>query len=277
MTCISNGDYGRRAAGMWLDLVSEKTEGTPTNTKLKDEDYRSRIYAQYVTVGIAPTNSIEALERRRPYLQRIIRQYFPEDRGAAILELGCGSGALIHFLRKAGYTNIEGFDLAPDQVVLAQQLGISDVRLGDAMETLKASANSSRDVVVAFDLIEHLTNDVLLKFTDEVSRVLRPGGRLILHTPNGESPFCARMRYWDLTHERAFTWNSIRQLLLSSGFSEVHYMEDSPTVHGLRSIIRWLLWKGLRGLLRLWLMAETGETAREAIFTQNFLVVAMRN
>jgi SAM-dependent methyltransferase len=242
-----------------------------------DVDYRKRIYSNYTRGALAPTDSPAVLERRRPYLQRLIRQHFPTDRSAAILEVGCGSGALVYFSRRAGYLNMEGVDLAPDQIALAKRLGVSGVRLGDAIETLKDTTTASLDVVVAFDLIEHLTDDFLLRFIDEVSRVLKPGGRLIIHTPNGESPFCSRMRYWDLTHVRAFTRNSIRQLLLSSGFREVYYSEDSPTVHGTISMARWLLWKGLRGFLRLWLMIETGETGREAIFTQNFLIAAIRN
>jgi 2-polyprenyl-3-methyl-5-hydroxy-6-metoxy-1,4-benzoquinol methylase len=242
-----------------------------------DADHRKRIYSNYTRGALTPTDSHAVLERRRPYLQRLIRQYFPADRNAQILELGCGSGALLHVSRQAGYLNIKGVDLAPDQIALAERLGISGVHLGDAIETLKATETASLDVVIAFDLVEHLPDDLLIRFVDEVSRVLRTGGSLIIHTPNGESPFCSRMRYWDLTHARAFTRNSIRQLLLSSGFSEVYYSEDSPTVHGVVSMARWLLWKGLRGFLRLWLMIETGETGRDAIFSQNFLIAALRN
>ena len=129
-------------------------------------------------------------------------------------------------------------------------------------------------MVVAFDVIEHFTRDELLGFVDQVQRVLRPGGRWIIHTPNGESPFCGRMRYWDLTHELAFTRTSIIQLLLSSGFSNVQCFEDAPIPHGLTSAGRWLLWKAIRSGLRLYLAAETGDTASSAIFSQNFLTVA---
>jgi hypothetical protein len=82
------------------------------------------------------------------------------------------------------------------------------------------------------------------------------------------------MRYWDLTHELAFTRTSINQLLLSSGFSNVQCFEDAPIPHGLTSVVRWLLWKVIRSGLRLYLAAETGDTSRSAIFSQNFLIVA---
>jgi predicted SAM-dependent methyltransferase len=77
-------------------------------------------------------------------------------------------------------------------------LGIDGVDQGDLLETLKAQPDASLDVVVAFDIIEHFMRDELLGFVDEVGRVLRSGGRWIIHTPNAESPFGGRMRYGDL-------------------------------------------------------------------------------
>jgi SAM-dependent methyltransferase len=136
--------------------------------------------------------------------------------------------------------------------------------------------DASLDVVVAFDVIEHFMRDELLGFVDEVRRVLRPGGRWIIHTPNAESPFGGRMRYGDLTHELAFTRHSIGQLLLSSGFSSVRCFEDTPVPHGVKSAARWVLWKLFRGVLRLYMAAETGDGDASHIFTQNFLVVAER-
>jgi hypothetical protein len=123
-------------------------------------------------------------------------------------------------------------------------------------------------------VIEHFTRDELLGFVDQILRVLRSEGRWIIHTPNGESPFSGRMRYGDLTHELAFTRTSICQLLHSSGFSKVQCFEDAPVPHGLNSAIRWVVWKVIRSGLRVYLAVETGDTAGDAIFSQNFLIVA---
>lgn len=136
--------------------------------------------------------------------------------------------------------------------------------------------DASRDAVVSFDVVEHFRKDELLSFVDEVRRVLRPGGRWIIHTVNGESPFFGRIRYGDFTHEMAFTRESMSQLLLSSGFERVQCFEDTPVPHGVKSSVRWLLWKGIRGGLRLWLAVETGDSGRSAIFTQNLLAVATK-
>ena len=238
--------------------------------------YRGRLYARYLSNRSEAPDTLDGLQPRAPYLRKLIRDHFPPDRDAAIVDLGCGHGALIHFARQAGYHNLEGMDGSHEQVVAAKRLGIDGVREGDLRESLAAMPDASRDAVVAFDVIEHFRKDELLSFVDEVRRVLRPGGRWIIHSANGESPLFGRIRYGDFTHEMAFTRESISQLLLSSDFQRVECFEDAPVPHGVKSSVRWFLWKGIRGGLRLWLAVETGDSGRNAIFSQNLLAVATK-
>jgi SAM-dependent methyltransferase len=240
--------------------------------------YRSRIYSNYVNArqqALAPTTLI-GLAPRGPYLRRLIRQHFPKDRNATILDLGCGHGALLHFAREAGYFNSRGIDRSAEQVAAARRLGVGEVDEGDVYEALAAQADASLDVVVAFDVIEHFTREELLPFVDEVHRVLKHGGLWIIHVPNAESPFGARIRYDDLTHELAFTRTSLGQLLLSCGFSDVRCFEDVPAVHGVKSAVRWFFWRGFRLVLRFYMAVETGAPANSGIFSQNLLAVARK-
>jgi len=239
-------------------------------------DYRGRIYGRYVTARtqeLAPA-VIQGLKPRAAHLNKLIRLHFPANRNVAILDLGCGHGALIHFAREAGYQNIIGIDHSRQQVDAAGRLGIEGVRQADLLEEISAISDSSLDVLVTLDVIEHFRKDELLGFTDQVLRVLRTNGKWIIHTPNAESPFGARVRYSDLTHEMAFTRESLSQLLFSSGFTRLVCYEDGPVAHGAMSATRWLLWKGIRAGLRLWFAIETGDLDRKAIFTQNLLAIA---
>lgn len=241
-------------------------------------ELRERIYRQYTTAAsepLAPATTA-GLAPRAAMLRRLIRRYLPTDRSAVILDLGCGHGALIHFMREAGYGNVHGVDVSPEQVAEAGRLGIEGVRQGDLLDTLRGLPSSSQDVVIAFDVIEHFTKDELLPLVDEVFRVLKAGGRWVIHAPNGESPFCGAIRYGDMTHEQAFTRQSLPQLLLSSGFLRVECHESAPVPHGMKSAVRSLVWQCIRGLLRLWSAAETGDLGGDAIFTRNLLAVAYR-
>lgn len=239
---------------------------------------RKRIYRNYVharSESLAPA-SVEGFAPRALSLCRMIRKYFPADQMVSVLDLGCGHGALVYFLRRAGYRNTFGVDVSPEQVAEAARLGIEGIREGDLLETLRNLPNHSQDVIIAFDVIEHFTKDELLPFVDGVLRVLKPDGRWIIHVPNGESPFVGAILYGDMTHEQAFTRVSLAQLLLSSGFSRVECHESGPVPMGMKGIVRWLLWRGICFLLRIWTAAETGDLGRDAIFTRNLLAVAYR-
>ena len=82
--------------------------------------------------------------------------------------------------------------------------------------------------------------------------------------------------YGDLTHELAFTRNSLSQLLLASGFEQVGCFEPEVVVHGARSGVRAILWKLIRAALRVYTAAETGEAGRDAVLTRNLLAVAVK-
>jgi 2-polyprenyl-3-methyl-5-hydroxy-6-metoxy-1,4-benzoquinol methylase len=238
------------------------------------DDYRARLYSSYVRTHIGEKSLEHRLTSRAPYLNRVVQAYFPPQRSANILELGCGNGALLYLAQRAGYSNLRGIDVSEQQVAEAHKLGIDFVRQGDLMETLARSADESVDFVIAFDVIEHFSKRELLGFVDQVRRVLHKGGQWLLHQPNAASPFFGRIRYGDYTHEQAFTVSSITQLMLAGGFHSVACYEDVPVVHGAKSMLRYILWRFIRIALRLYLAAETG-TSRE-IFTQNFLAVATK-
>jgi SAM-dependent methyltransferase len=216
------------------------------------------------------------LDRRRPYLEQLIRRHFPPDRGAKVIDFGCGHGALVQAARHAGYVNIVGVDHSAGQVAAARRHGIDGIREGDARATARELPDSSHDVVVAFDLIEHFTKQEVLGFADEVLRILKPAGRWIVHVPNGEALFGGRVRYGDFTHEGAYTRQSLGQLSSAVGFSSIRCFEDTPVAHGVRSAARWVLWKGIRAILRFYLAVETGTGGSRLILSQNLLAVMVK-
>jgi SAM-dependent methyltransferase len=239
-------------------------------------DARERIYRHYTTAREKPLvpATLAGLAPRMPYFRKIIRHHFPPNRNAVVLELGCGHGAFLHAMHEAGYTRVKGVDWAQEQVDAARDLGIAGVEQGDAQSALAATDSGSIDVIVTFDLIEHLKKSELLSLVDEVRRVLRPGGRWIIHAPNGESPLGGRIRYGDFTHELAFTRSSLTQLLKASGFARVRCYEDQPVPHGLKSAARLALWRLIRWGLLAYVTIETGSFDRASIFSQNLLAVA---
>ena len=240
--------------------------------------YRQRMYGAYVTgrSEVLAPQSIAGLAPRLPYLRWLVRTCMPPDRAAAILDIGCGHGAILYALQQAGYQHARGVDGSAEQVQAAARLGICGVAQGDLMQTLRESADTSLDVVIAFDVIEHFTKAELIPLVDEVQRVLRSGGRWVIHVPNGESPFGNRVRFGDYTHEQAFTRTSLEQLLLASGFTRIETHEDRPIAHGFISTVRAALWRLIRAALLFYIAVETGSLDRRAVFSQNLLAVAWK-
>ncbi|WP_445779494.1 class I SAM-dependent DNA methyltransferase [Shewanella sp.] len=240
--------------------------------------YRNRIYTHYVETWDetnVPT-AVHDLENRGPTMRYVIDAFFPEDKSAAILDLGCGHGTLVHFAQQAGYRNAQGVDASKQQVELARKLGITNVVQGDLMETLKAIPSESLDTVIAFDVIEHFTKDELIDLVDAIHAVLKPTGCWIIHAPNAQSPFFGVVRYGDFTHEQAFTPSSIQQLLKASGYRKVNFADCGPRVHGIKSAVRFIMWKCIRIIYRLILIAESGDLKKGEIVTQNFYAVAYK-
>jgi len=73
------------------------------------------------------------------------------------------------------------------------------------------------DVVVSLAVIEHLANPG--HFLAEISRVLRPGGTLILSTPNWG--YCVKTFWNDPTHVKPYTRESLARAVQIAGFSDV--------------------------------------------------------
>lgn len=213
---------------------------------------------------------------RSPHLGRLIARHFPEDREAVVLDVGCGNGQLLAEAARRGYRNLSGVDSSAPRVEAARAGGLSTVACRDLLAHLAGLPPDSHDLIVAFDVLEHFGGDELVTLVDSVRAALRPGGRWLIHMPNGASPFFGQVFHGDLTHRTAFTADSLRWLLLASGFREVRCFEDVPVVHGAKSLVRRLGWALLRSALRLWTMVETGDTGRDAVLTRCLLAVAVK-
>ncbi len=106
--------------------------------------------------------------------------------GMAILDLGCAYGAQMIYAGLQGAA-MSGIDLDPVRVAMARRKltasGLSgDARVGDA--TALPFEDGRFDGVLSSDFHEHLSHGQQIAVFRESRRVLKPGGRLVLKTPN---------------------------------------------------------------------------------------------
>jgi 2-polyprenyl-3-methyl-5-hydroxy-6-metoxy-1,4-benzoquinol methylase len=236
-------------------------------------DYRKRIYDKYASEfqNTNPSfNSKEAFRWGRAY-DYYFRHWLPEDMGAGIVDLACGGGKLLFFFNRYNYKNLKGVDISPEQVKLARQV-CQDVFETNALDYL-ASHPGTFDLITGLDIIEHFNKDEVFRFLDGCFAGLKPGGRLILQTPNAESPWGMATRYGDFTHEVCFTPDALTRLFIMSGFNNMETRELGPVPLGysIKSTIRFVIWQIIRRILMLWNLAETGGSGN-GVFTRVFLV-----
>jgi len=96
---------------------------------------------------------------RSPYYAWFTRGWLPKDPASKILDLGCGAGQFLWYLREAGYSNNSGVDLDAQQVALGQRLGLAcrTCSMVDALRQLSGPCG----LISALDVLEHFTKEEL--------------------------------------------------------------------------------------------------------------------
>lgn len=93
------------------------------------------------------------------------------DPGSAILDVGCGAGQVVEALRAAGFA-ASGLDVAPPEIAGCQGYDGRVILFPDA----------SFSAVGAFNVLEHVEEPIA--FLDEMARVVKAGGRMVVSSPN---------------------------------------------------------------------------------------------
>jgi SAM-dependent methyltransferase len=233
-------------------------------------DFRQELYRRYVSAFASHSSQVD--ERvLEAYWEWCEHKFLPLldglDRGGRVLELGCGPGYMLDFLKRHGFTNAEGIDVSDEQVRRAAERGLT-ARVADVFEAL-ASEESSLEAVIAIDFVEHFSRDEVLRLFPAVHRALRPGGLLLLQTPNGEGLFSGSVVHGDLTHLTIFTAESLAQALRLAGFHDLAFQETGPVPRGIKERLRVLLWKLVKLAANTIRRIEHGK--RQELWTENII------
>ncbi len=191
--------------------------------------------------------------------------------GEVVVDLGSGMGEGCLFALSRGAASATGINLSGGENELARERvpGATFVDT-DIVSGLKALPDASVDRIMALNILEHIDKQTLAAVLEEAVRVLKPTGCLIAMTPNAGSPWGTMTRYWDITHEIAYTPSSFRQIGALCGFGRFAFRECGPRPHGLVSSIRYVLWQMIRLSIKFRLMVEMAST-KGGIYTADML------
>jgi O-antigen chain-terminating methyltransferase len=141
---------------------------------------RTRADSFYERFEDAMRGSAESVkERLEPYLADLDAR---RSVGGTVLDIGCGRGEWLELVQENGFDAL-GIDFNGEAVARCTARGLKAVQ-GDAIAYLRDIEASSLLAVTGFHIVEHLDPDVQIELVEAAWRALRPGGLLILETPN---------------------------------------------------------------------------------------------
>ena len=200
---------------------------------ISEQEVYDEAYADAFEVVDGYSGGQETTQFFRRVLEPVVGRH-PDS--ARLLDVGCGVGALLETARDMRF-DVSGVEISPVLAGRARERGFS-VHVGDVAEL---SIAETYDVIVMLDIIEHLHNpgEVLTG----LRRLLRPGGELVVYTPNHGSPV-VRVSEWlyrlgvrspaenifASTHTCFFATESLRRLIQNHGFRinvEEHFAYDT--------------------------------------------------
>lgn len=206
------------------------------------EDTREELFERYTETYYSQVNRFDrrSYEESAEAYSYLFDPFLPADLDAEILDVACGTGFFLLYLKNKGYKKFYGIDFSEQQLALCRKYVTDQVTHADAFDFLD-SHKAWFDLIVMNDFIEHVEKGRVVPLLKLVREALKEEGQLILKTPNMGFPMGQRCRYIDFTHEVGFTEESIWQVLKHCQFRDINiYSTDYSIKWGqkLRKKIR---------------------------------------
>lgn len=223
---------------------------------------KNRFYQSYVTTHTASRKG-ELTQKELRIRSKMYDTHFgrliPREKKSVIADVGCGNGTIVWWLHQKGYLMASGADVSLEQIGQGKRNGIENLICEDLGEFLRGRTGKF-DALILRNVLEHFEKAEALDMLSLCFDALKKGGRLILQTPNAESPFFGHTRYGDFTHETAYTPSSIQQLLQVAGFGKIEVYPCKPVVSSVNTALRRILWTVFEFQLKAMLFAQLGKS-----------------
>lgn len=202
-----------------------------------------------------------------------IKPYLPPIQSQpAILDIGCGSGNLLFWLREMGYQNCTGVEMSQALSQHGKEILGLEIHNTDWLGFLKSSSERF-EIIVALDVVEHLRPEDCISALAAARVHLKPGGRIIIRTPSAECPLVLPTYHGDLTHKTLFSPDLLTHALREAEFlGQIKFWETRP-----HHLLKRLLFVFIHGFLvrpLLTLLFYHFYNRRPTILTRNMYCAA---
>jgi 2-polyprenyl-3-methyl-5-hydroxy-6-metoxy-1,4-benzoquinol methylase len=224
------------------------------------KDPRKHLMENYGAAMLDTTREFSPDDYQRT-AKRFAKVYGPHlnlAKNARVLDVGCGDGQFLYYLRSQGVSALAGIDSSGDRLERCKRYVTPNVQTADAFEWLK-SHPAQYDLVVCNHMVEHFEDEQLFELMEGLTGAVAPGGQLLITTPNACTPWSGYNHYSDLTHVRLFTTDSLTQLLATYGF-KADCFPEAAVPYDLGTTLRWMLWKVREAWLKFDFRIQVGGT-----------------
>lgn len=240
-----------------IDPTEDSREGASV---AKPFDY-SRIPLGYYDAITREGNPVRRLWHLSKF-ERVI-DYLPRRPGQRLLDIGCFAGTFLAMLDPDEFSYQLGVDILPEQVAYAQEHHGRRNREFRHIADLGglAAIDDAFDCITFIEVMEHLPIAEIRIVLEQVARLLKPGGKLVLTTPNYASAWPAIEllinRFSDLSYEEQhitrFTyWNVVRRLGdIWAPFASSFELETKTTTHFVTPFLAAVSFDGAHKLSRM--------------------------
>jgi 2-polyprenyl-3-methyl-5-hydroxy-6-metoxy-1,4-benzoquinol methylase len=156
------------------------------------------------------------------------------DHQSAVLEVGFGNGNFFGWVRKftQRYVGIEANQVLLDR---AHEAGAEVYAASQPLE--QVAAGRKFDLIVIFDVLEHLELDGIVGLLRACRECLAIDGTILFRVPSGDSPFSAPLFNGDITHKTLLGSKAIAQLTVIVGLQPIAIRGQAFPVRGMGLVV----------------------------------------
>lgn len=227
-------------------VACNKCGFTFADTSATQEDYNEYYKNCNIYSGNADIK-IEVTEKAQCMRYQLISKYIGKD--AKILDMGCGSGSLLVYLKKKGYRNLFGIDPSMDSVTRLRNSGI-DGQVGNIFFEVPENLKHTFDVVLCTAVIEHVYQvDSLVERLMQYLVNRADKGYIFIDAPaveGFERYITKSANYFNHEHINYFSLCTLDNLMKKYHFDRINSDEESYCIYngeqsemGLQAIYRY--------------------------------------
>ena len=173
----------------------------------------------------------EIRDRQLKYLD-FIKTASKNNPGKHFVDVGCGRGEFMTILA-GNKIAVKGIDSNPTMVQFNVERN-RQAELADANSFLESLQDNTLTGISAFQVVEHFSNDYLLKFLQNSYKKIAKGGVMILETVNPMSVFSLMHFWYDVSHNKPIPPDVLKFYSEMAGFNDVQILFLSETPKELK-------------------------------------------